>query len=263
MKSLNLILIFFLMLAVSCEDIPYANKKNEPQNIDFFNMPSGGYWGYFYCATGYGRISNAQYEDTLISSTEVINEPSGKSAAYFGRNVGIDYCRINNRNYIEWNYSNNIHYDIYQPTLYYNGMGNVFEWSIDNQVFRDTLYYNAPFIEFITPIYMQTYSKNQDLVISWQPSNFENDVVQITITGQPPIPAVPRDSASIDVTYLSFLCEDNGEFIISANTMTTFKNYENKAQITISRGTYKESWHGGNKYLFVIYCTHGIDIRLQ
>ncbi len=260
---ISLIFVWLMIISISCENFPFGEEKNQQKSSrrdNFLRLPEGNYYGKFYSAIGYGRTSLAEYQDTLFSNKEFEDPPRSRAVAYFGNYSTVDYCKLNGGYYEAKTNNNATEYYYLEPALYLDGRGNVYEWSIGNQIYRDTLYYNAPLVQITAPRFMETYLKNQDLIIRWEPSEFSDDVVVIDIQGCPPVPVEPRDT-TFKISYFQFTTDDDGEFIIPASIMGTF--YENKASITLTRGTYKESWHGGNKYIFVIYCTHGIDIRLQ
>lgn len=266
MKNLltKLALLILIVLISGCENFPLLEKdNNHKQKIEFFQIPPEGAYGAFYAACGYGKFNFSQFDDTLISKIEIEHEPNNFSQVWFGNEEPVDYCKINGVTYQERNYTGNRYsYSLDENfPLYFDGRPNVFEWSINGQVFYDTLYYNAPLIQITTPQYMNAYPKNQDLVVRWEPSEDENDIVLIDIMGFPNISMCWQDT-SIATSYYYFLTEDDGEFVFPTSLLQTFKPYEHKSAITLSRGTYKMGYHGGKTYKFVIYCTHKIEIKL-
>lgn len=252
-------LLIFLFFFSGCEKFLLEEKKyNEKINIFTMSGNTDGLFASFYNFRGYGKISFAEFNDTLWENPVIEIPPSNNSAAYFGDNLKIDYCKINGQFYEEMNYSNRTHYYLQEPILYFDGTPNIFEWSINNQNYRDSLIYDAPLVNVTSPSFMEEYPKNQDLVVRWEPSDNANDFVMISIQGCPDI--IGKDT-TYPISYYQYLTEDDGEFVIPSNQLSTF--FEKKASLTLSRGTYKISYHSGNKYLFGIYSAHKIDIRLR
>lgn len=265
MKQKIIVKVVFLFLLsfvlVGCDKFLLDNEKTE-KKINFFTMEdnTSGLFASFYTCRTYGKMSLAEFEDTLFNRKIIDMEPTNNSSAYFGDNLRIDYCKINGQFYEEKNYEERTHYYLNNPVLYFDGTPNIFEWSINNQYFRDTLIYNAPLVRITFPLFMEEYSKNQDLVVRWEPSENEADLVMISIQGCPNIPARDRDT-TYNISYFQYLTEDDGEFVIPSSQLSTF--YENKASISLSRGTYKISFHNSNKYLFGTYSGDKIDIKLR
>lgn len=257
-----------LALAVSCEPNPVLDGERDNGSPDFsvlsdgFQPPSGGYFGTFYSLRTYKKHCFSEFTEIDTSAANIISEigPTNASAVYIGDNLMIDYCKINGQNYQELTFSGRTHYYSDEPLLFLGNEGNIFEWSINNHVYRDSLVYNAPEITISSPTFMQVISKNQGLTITWEPSATLNDAVEISLAGLPTITEDLPPSGQVSY-YSSGIIDDNGSFTIPAEILSSFS--EPKAIISLSRGTYKESIHNNQKYFFLIYTGYEIDILLQ
>lgn len=257
-----------LALAVSCEPNPVVDREKQGGGPDFsvlsdgFQPPSDVHYGSFYALRTYKKHCFSEFTEIDTSAANIISEigPTNASAVYIGDNLMIDYCKINSQNYQELTFSGRTHYYSDEPLLFWGNEGNIFEWSINNQVYRDTLVYNAPEITISSPTFMQEISKNQGLTITWEPSTTLNDAVEISLTGLPMI-SLNMPPSGHGSYYSSGIIDDNGSFTIPVEILSSF--IEPKAIISLSRGTYKESIHNNQKYLFLIYTGYEIDILLQ
>ncbi|MCX7909214.1 MAG: hypothetical protein N2560_06840 [Ignavibacteria bacterium] len=261
--SVLYLVLIFVFLFLSCEELIDVgfNKEKERINLLSRNFDDlDGLFAGFYAETSYGKISFAEIEDTLLSNKVIEYGPRSSSAAYIGNNLQINYCKINGQVYEEITTEGRTHYNHSNPTVYFDGTPNVFEWSINNIVYYDTMIYNAPLVAITYPHFMEEYSKNQDLIVQWLPSETEDDFIMISIQGNPTITNDMTDT-SFKISYYRYITEDNGRFVFPKNILQSF--YENKATIYLTRGTYKISYHNGNKYAFTIYSSHRIDIRLR
>jgi hypothetical protein len=256
------IMLISIMAIISCEPNPIENASKNNSKKDLltsFQLPSDGEFGSFYVLRSYDKFSNSEFadQDTMLASKFQEIGPSNESAFYIGDNLKIDYCKINGQYYQESTYASGTHYQQHNPTLFLGTEGNIFEWSINNQVFRDTLVYNAPEVAITAPTFMELVPRNQGLTITWEPSSTDNDAVEISLNGVP----MSTDTTTHVSYYTSGIIDDNGSFTVPAQILNTFN--EPKIKLSISRGAYKESIHNNQKYLFLIYTGYGIDVMLQ
>jgi len=263
-KNFLKIAILFILLCfiVSCEMNPIENnpiKNSRVAMTTFSQILEGDYFGTFYCLRSYGKMSKSELTDRDTSWADFIREigPTNDAATYFKNSQMIDYCKINNQFYDVINYGGKAEYVNHDPTINLNTTGNVFEWSINNQIYRDTLFYNAPEVVITSPTFLQSIKRNQGLTITWEPSSTENDFVEISLQGVP----MSLDTTTHISYYSSGIIDDNGSFTIPSQILSTF--VEPKALLAISRGTYKESTHNNKAYLFLIYTGYSIDVMLQ
>ncbi|ROL56865.1 hypothetical protein D9V86_12640 [Bacteroidetes/Chlorobi group bacterium ChocPot_Mid] len=265
-KVISVIILSIILYNCNEENINKPNKKDDYKKIRWSlqNPPtiSDSYDGEFYCLKSSGKMSLANYEDTTINY-KVIDIPlTTSSQSIFGDWEKISYAEINGAAYTEYTNNNQTYYAHDSPTINVDGSNNIFTYQLvaGSTVYRDTVAVETPVINFTTPTFMQSISRNNDLTITWSASNYQDDYVEISLQGKPIIPINGVDT-TYNISYFSDYSDDTGTFVIPSNILASF--VQSYATLTINRGYYKEFTHDGKTFLLIISTARAIDIKLE